>query len=184
MNISKNDVIKSVGSLQVCAGQISGVEAAIHSMHDVHDLEETEAVLLIDSENAFNLINRKVMLHNISILCPIIATFVNNCYAVPARLFVICGKEILSNEGTTQGDPTSMAAYAIGVTPLLRLLYDQTRTQNHTLKEVAFADDFTVAGNISEIKCFWNAITSSGPKYGKAEKSYLIVKDTHLASAN
>ena len=30
MNISKNDVIKSVGSLQVCAGQISGVEAAIH----------------------------------------------------------------------------------------------------------------------------------------------------------
>ena len=187
MNISKNDVIKSVGSLQVCAGQISGVEAAIHSMHDVYDLEETEAVLLIDAENAFNLINRKVMLHNISILCPIIATFVNNCYAVPARLFVIGGKEILSNEGTTQGDPTSMAAYAIGVTPLLRLLYDQTRTQNHTLKEVAFADDFTVAGKISEIKGFWNAIMSSGPKYGyfpKAEKSYLIVKDTHLASAN
>ena len=80
-----------------------------------------------------------------------------------------------------------MSAYAIGVTPLLRLLYDQTRTQNHTLKEVAFADDFTVAGKISEIKGFWNAITSSGPKYGyfpKAKKSYLIVKDTHLASAN
>ena len=158
MNISKNYLIKSVGSLQVCAGQNSGVESAIHSMHDVYDLEETEAVLLIDAENAFNLINRKVMLHNISILCPIIATFVNNCYAVPARLFVIGGKEILSNEGTTQGDPTAMAAYAIGVTPLLRLLYDQTRTQNHTLKEVAFADDFTVAGKISEIKGFWNTL--------------------------
>ena len=75
MNISKNDVIKSVVLLHVCAGQNSGVEATIHSMHDVYELEETEAVLLIDAENAFNLINRKVMLHNISILCPIIATF-------------------------------------------------------------------------------------------------------------
>ena len=116
MNISKNEVIKSVGSLFVCDGQNSGVEAAIHSMHDVYNLEETEAVLLIDAENAFNLINRKVMLHNISILCPIIATFVNNCYTVPARMFVIGGKEMISNQGTTQGDPTAMAAYAIGDT--------------------------------------------------------------------
>ena len=110
--------------------------------------------------NAFNLNNRKVMLQNISILCPVIATFVNNCYAVPARMFVIGGKAIISNEGTTQGDPTAMAAYAIDVTPLLRLLYDQTRTQKHSLKEVAFADDFTEAGKMSEIKCFWNEIMS------------------------
>ena len=34
-------------------GQISGVEAAIHSMHDVYDLEVTEAVLLIDAEKCF-----------------------------------------------------------------------------------------------------------------------------------
>ena len=61
VNISKNDGIKSVGSLQVCAERNSGVEPAIHSMHDVYDLEETEAVL-IDAENAFNLITRKVML--------------------------------------------------------------------------------------------------------------------------
>ena len=59
------------------------------------------------------------MLHNISILCPIIATFVNNCYAVPARMFLIAGKEICSNEGTTHGDPTVMAAYAIGVTEVI-----------------------------------------------------------------
>ena len=59
--------------------------------------------------------------------------------------------------------------------------------QNHSLKEVAFADDFTVAVKMPEIKCFWNEIMSSGPKYGyftKAEKSYLTVKDIHLAGAN
>ena len=79
-----------------------------------------------------------------------------------------------------------MAAYAIGVTPLLRLLYDQTRTKNHSLKEVAFADDFTVAGKMSEIKCFWNEIMSSQIRtFSKSRKiAYLIVKDPHLASAN
>ena len=33
----------------------------------------TDAVLLIDAENAFNSINRKVMLHNLKFICPIIA---------------------------------------------------------------------------------------------------------------
>ena len=134
MSLSKNDVIQSAGSLQVCAGQKAGVEAAIHAMHDIYNSEEAEAVLLIDAENAFNLINRKVMIHNISILCPIIATFVRNCYNVPARLFILGGKEILSKEGTTQGDPTAMAAYAIGITPLLKLLHEVICMNNYILR--------------------------------------------------
>ncbi|XP_057302766.1 uncharacterized protein LOC130636933 [Hydractinia symbiolongicarpus] len=186
INISKNDVIKAAGSLQVCAGQNAGVEAAVNAMHDNFDNDDTEAVLLIDAENAFNSINRKVMLHNISKLCPMIATFINNCYAVPARLFVIGGKEILSREGTTQGDPTSMAAYAIGIIPLLKALFNNTRSNDHTLKEVAYADDFTVAGKLYEIKEFWSKIVDIGPKYGyfpKATKSHLIVKQEYLLSA-
>ena len=37
------------------------------------------AVLLIDPENAFNSINRKVMLHNLKFICPNIATYIINC---------------------------------------------------------------------------------------------------------
>ena len=33
-----------------------------------------EIYLLIDAENAFNSINRKVMLHNLKFICPVIAT--------------------------------------------------------------------------------------------------------------
>ena len=115
MKVAKVDVIKSVGSFQVCAGQNAGAEAAINAMQGKFNNEETEAVLLIDAENTFNSINSTAMIHNIPVLCPIISTYIKNCYNVLARLFVIGGREILSREGTTQGDPTAMAAYAIAV---------------------------------------------------------------------
>ena len=57
---------------------------------------DTNAVLLIDVEYAFNSINRKVMLHNLKLICPIIATYIVNCYATPSRLFIVGGGEILS----------------------------------------------------------------------------------------
>ena len=186
MKISQNDVLKAAGSLQVCAGHESGVEAAIHSMHDIFQVEETEAIQLIDAENAFNAINRKVVLRNISWNCPIIATYINNCCCSPANLFIIGGSKILSKEGTTQGDPTAMAAYALGVTPLLHFFHEFASSHNHSTKEVAFADYFTISGKISEIKEYWDLLTLKGPKYGyfpKASKSHLIVKHQHEQKA-
>ena len=159
IKISKNDVLKAAGSLQVCAGHESG---AIHSMHDIFQVEETEALLLI--ENAFNAINRKVMLRNISWNCPIIATYINNCYCSPANLFIIGGSNILSKEGTTQGDQIAMAAYALGVTPLLHFFHEFASSHNHSTKEIAFADDFTISGKISEIKEYWDLLTLKGQK--------------------
>ena len=66
-----------------------------HSMKysEIFD-EHPEAVLLVDAENAFSSINRNVMLHNISVVCPTISTYVSNCYKSATRLFVISGKEI------------------------------------------------------------------------------------------
>ena len=40
-----------------------------------------EAVLLVDAENAYDAVYRKTFLHNIKVICPLIATFVHNCYA-------------------------------------------------------------------------------------------------------
>ena len=102
MMISKQDVMKAAGSLQVCAGQEVGVEAAIHAVHNIFKDHTTEAVLLIDAENTLNAINRKAMLHNISAICLVISPYISNCSNMPARLFIIGGTEILSKEGTTQ----------------------------------------------------------------------------------
>ena len=119
VSVLKKKVASSAGPLQVCAGQEAGSEAAIHAMEKIFKEESTEAVLLVDEENAFNSVNRKVFLQNNSILCPALSLFVTNCYATPARLFVIDGSKIQFNEGTTQGDPVAMAIYALGITPFI-----------------------------------------------------------------
>ena len=92
------------------------------------------------------------MLHNSSVLCSAVLTYVSNYYQSAARLIVIGGKETLSKEEATQSDPTSMGIYALGVTPLLQFLHESILINEHRSKEVAFADDLTVAGNIKQIK--------------------------------
>ena len=120
-------------------------------MHDIFNDDNTEGILVIDAENAFNSINRKAMLHNLKFICPVIAIYISNCDMCPARKFIIGGGELLSKEGTTQGDPTSMGAYAFGILPLFQFLLDFISVNELSVKEVAFADDFTVAGKLSNI---------------------------------
>ena len=123
------------------------------------------------------------MLHNLKFKYPVIATYISNYYMCLARLFIICGEELLSKEGTTQDDPTSMAAYALGITPLLQFLLDYISINELNTKEVVFADDFTVAGKLSSIKDNWSRLTSVGPRYGyspEASKSCFIVKEDQL----
>ena len=113
------DILESAGCLQLCAGQKAGCEAAAHAMRDIYDEAETDAVLFIDASNAFNSLNRKAMVHNMKFLCPAMAVYIKNCYNSPSRLFVLGGQEIASSEGTTQGDPTAMPGYGIGIMPFL-----------------------------------------------------------------
>ena len=68
-----------------------------------------------------------------------------------------------------------MAAYALGLTPLL----DHLQSVKRSVKHVAFADDLTGAGNLEEIKIWWDTLITKGPKYGynpKPSKSFLIIK--------
>ncbi len=53
------------GSLQLCGGQIAGIEAAVHAVRSTFQDENTEGVLLVDASNAFNVVNRRAALHNI-----------------------------------------------------------------------------------------------------------------------
>ena len=115
---------KAAGSFQLSADQDAGAEAAIHTMRDIFANVDTDAVLLIDAENAFNSINCKVILYNLKFICPIIATYIINCYATSSRLFIVGGGEILSSEGTTLCDPTAIGAYELGILPLIKFLLE------------------------------------------------------------
>ena len=120
------------------------------------------------------------MLHNLKF---IIATYKINCYATPSRLFIVGGVEILSCEETTQGDPAAMGAYALGILQLIKFLLQFINLNQMNAKEVVFADDLSVAGNLNSIKDYWDKLTAIGQKYGyfpKPTKSYLIVKEKKL----
>ena len=95
MNIAKRDVVEASRSLQLCAGQKSGSEAAIHAVHRIFQADDTDAVLLIDAFNAFNSINWAAALHNIRVLCPIIAVYAINTYQQSVQLFITGDKEII-----------------------------------------------------------------------------------------
>ena len=65
-------------------------------MEEIEALEGTEAILLVDATNAFNIINCQAALHNIKVICPAMSTVLNNTYTKPIRLFVNGGGEISS----------------------------------------------------------------------------------------
>ena len=119
MMIFKKDITDAARPLQLSAGQEARAKAAVHAMQDIFANKDTGAVLLIDAENAFISINRKVRLHNLNFICPIINMYITNCYITPARLFIIGGGEILSKEGTNQGHPTAKREYALEILPLI-----------------------------------------------------------------
>ena len=98
------EIQQSAGSLQLCAGQPSGCEAAIHALRHIYDDTSTQASLLVDASNAFNNLNRQLALANICTICPVFSRILINTYRNDAKLFV-GGETILSQEGTTQGDP-------------------------------------------------------------------------------
>ena len=176
----RSDIQEAAGSLQLCAGQECGIEAAIHAMQQMFDQDDTEAVLMADATNAFNQLNREVCLHNLRHLCPSLATVVINTYRCSAKLFV-GGSFIMSAEGTTQGDPLAMPMYAVAILPLIRSLSAAKATQ------LWYVDDSSAAGRIIRLRAWWDLLCQRGPLYGykpNPSKSVLVVKPPHLEEAS
>ena len=155
----REDITESVGLLQACAGRKAGSEAAVHAVHEIFKEQGTEAVLLMDATNGFNTVNRKALLHSVKVICPAVSTYVNNWYSLPFRLFVTGSGETTSEECKTQGDPTAMAMYTI-------LLELTKKFPNKQAKMVAFADDLSAGGLLSNIKKWWKALCNLRPKFG------------------
>ena len=115
--------------------------------------------MLVDASNAFNQLNRQLALRNISVLCPSLACFVVNIYRANAPLFV-GGEVIYSREGTTQGDPSAMAIFAIfAKRPIIDRLAAAKATQ------FWFADDAVSGGKLRVIRMWWDMLVRYGPSF-------------------
>ena len=90
------------------------------------------------------------------------------------------GESILSEEGTTQGDPLAMCMYALGMMPLIRSADATGALQSW------YADDSSAAGRLRRLWRWWSILLEDGPKYGyfvNAKKSVLVVKEACFQEA-
>ena len=196
-----------MGPPQVCGGLAGGVEAAIHAVRRLYDDEDTEAILMVDAENAFNSLNREAAMNNLQYTCPEFFKYVLNTYRQPAQLYVANSDEILtSEEGTTQGDTSAMGIYACSLMPLVNSLqrdqqpeplqnpvtdfaqqtYTECLHRASYPKQVWYADDSAAGGKLKNLKIWWDDLKQQGPMYGyhpKASKTWLIVKPAYLQQA-
>ena len=174
----KTDIQEVAGSLQLCAGQPAGCEAAVHAARQLYSEDDTQGILLVDATNAFNSLNRQLALINISHLCPVFSRFIVNTYRSAVNMY-IDGECIISSEGTTQGDPVAMAMYALATVPLINRLH-------HLVHQIWYADDAAACGFLAQLKHWWDLLNQIGPSFGyypNASKTHLIVKPSYLSSA-
>ena len=155
LTIVGEDILDAAGCSQLCAGQPSGTEAAVHAVRFAFQEEDAEAILLVDASNAFNALNRECALHNIQRVCPPLATILINTYREPSELFAD-GNIIWSQEGTTQGDPLAMAMYALATIPLIQSLKSK-------ILQIWYADDASAVGKIASLRNWWNRLSLLGP---------------------
>lgn len=121
MCLVKKHVMDSSLDMQLCAGSRLGSKAFIHSMRGLYEQEEAEAIILVDTTNAFNGINGKFLFHNIMMICPFVSSY--------------------RKKGTTQSVPSAMTIYSVSTKTRLNLLINLF-VRKFTIK-VSFTDVVT-----------------------------------------
>jgi hypothetical protein len=190
LRIAGGEAKEACGIDQLCAGLEAGIEGGIHAINQLWREfagHEDWGFLLVDAKNAFNELNRIVMLWTIWHEWPSCAKFAFNCY----RHFVVLvirsqdGKStafIFSKEGVTQGDALAMAAYGVGLLPLIRRL----KKEFPNVKQPWYADDAGAGGSFQDLRLFFRRLQEIGPAYGyhpEPTKSILIVQSHNVESA-
>ena len=94
-------------------------------------------------------------------LVPIISTE-NYSYVRTCFCGLLGGGEVLSKEGTTQGDPLGMAMFSLSMVPLITKLMEKAEATF----QVWFADDAIGVGTLVNLKQWWSSISTIGPLFG------------------
>ena len=116
LRVVLKDIMLSSGPLQACSGVKGGCEPAVHATREIFEKHDVEGVLLVDTTNAFNSLNRKVALHDIKYVCSALENVLTNCYQSQICLFIPGNGEVTSQEGT------GMAMFALAMVPLINKL--------------------------------------------------------------
>ncbi|KAK9691330.1 hypothetical protein RND81_09G190100 [Saponaria officinalis] len=118
-------------------------------------------MLLVDFQNAFNMVDRECMLREVSLRCPVLSRWVAFCYGSPARLYY--GEHcLLSCQGVQQGDPLGPLLFALVLHPLVCKIRDSF---DLTL-QAWYLDDGTIVGDTLVVSKVLELIMKEGPRCG------------------
>jgi hypothetical protein len=120
-----------------------------------------EAVLLVDFANAFNSLDRQKMLETIFKDAPEFAQYASFCYGGPTPL-VCSGFQILSEEGTQQGDVCGPLFFAV---TLQRILLEACPDLPGRWCR-SYLDDITLCGKTPLIEAAFEKLRSLAPSIG------------------
>ena len=104
---------------------------------------------------------------------PFLCSHFDNTYRSAAGLF-IAGDTLLSEEGTTQGNPLAMPMYALATLPLIKHI-------SGGVTQIWCADDAFAYGSISQLQQWWENFQQVGPGFCynvNPTKSWLVTKSS------
>ncbi|GKA21523.1 putative reverse transcriptase domain-containing protein, partial [Tanacetum coccineum] len=100
------------------------------------------SMLLVDFKNAFNLVDREVMLREARLHCHVVSRWVEFCYSNLARLYYE-EHTLWSCQGVQQGDPLGPLLFDLVLHPLICKIRDSFSLSLHAW----YLDDGTIVGD-------------------------------------
>ena len=152
---------------QLGVGTPDGATSIIHATRnllDQADLDPSVCCLQVDFSNAFNLVDRNIMLQAVQDMCPAIACFAHWLYKYPSLLCVANSSEkLLSSCGVQQGDPLGPLLFSL----VLQILILEISDQFPDLKLNAwYLDDGTLIGPSDTTRSIVSLLKTRGPELG------------------
>lgn len=155
----------SLSPHQIGVATKGGIEAAIHSVRHLalsHGNDPSKVLLKVDFSNAFNVMDRRVILEEVLFHCPQLYQWVQYCYSSPSIL-LYGNHQLHSSCGVQQGDPLGPLLFSLGLHRLIRRLARDIPSLD---TQVWFLDDGTIIGDIADVQRAFHLISSYGPELG------------------
>ncbi|KAL8151283.1 hypothetical protein V2J09_021091 [Rumex salicifolius] len=157
------EVEKYLEDFQLGVRVPNGGEAILHAVNRLIEAKggaHNISMVLVDFNNAFNMIDRSIVLREVRRHCPSLSPWVKLCYARPTRLYYdeAC---LLSCQGVQQGDPLGPLLFALILHPLVHRI-----NEDCNLDFMAwYLDDGTIIGDTILVLTALHLITK-GPSMG------------------
>jgi hypothetical protein len=176
--------------LQYGVATPGGTEKVVHSIVDHQRADPTQDIILLDSENAFNNLNRDCMFEEVRNFFPELLPYVLSIYNQPTQLYIHQDNgtvtTILSTMGSHQGAPLGSMLYSAGQQPLLRQVSEDMRNNNGgTIR--ALIDDMSLQGQPSTLIPAIAFLIEEGKSCGikfKYEKIKIFIGDCDAQTAS